>query len=70
MWCGLSSRGLIRPVFFTLSVIGAYYLRMLQNNIIPDITDLHRLEECYFQQDGGGGWHEEQMWSIHLHLQI
>ncbi|GFT11948.1 uncharacterized protein NPIL_602731 [Nephila pilipes] len=52
VWCGLSSRELIRPFFFDATVTGPVYLNLLQQSVIPSIREDFEQENFYFQQDG------------------
>ena len=48
VWCGMTSAGLIGPYFFSDSVTGESYLKMLNDFIWPELMR----RRLYFQQDG------------------
>ena len=52
VWCGLSARGLIGPLFFEGTVTGEAYLVMLRSSILPAIRALHKNSDVFYQQDG------------------
>ena len=52
VWCGLSLRGLIGPLFFQSIITGQVYLDMLRTSILPAIRTLFGNGRFYFQQDG------------------
>ena len=45
VWCGLSSKGLLGPFFFDATVTGPIYLNLLQQSVIPSITEDFEDEE-------------------------
>jgi hypothetical protein len=49
---GVSSRGVVGPFFFEGTVIGAAYLNMLQELIVPAVRQLYGDEDMWYQQDG------------------
>lgn len=51
-WAGISSRGLIGPLFFDGTVNGDNYLHLLQTEVEPVIKRLFPGEPVRFQQDG------------------
>jgi len=52
VWAGMSSNGVIGPVFFERTVTAEVYLQMLQSFAIPEMQSLNNFNELYFQQDG------------------
>ncbi|GFV92937.1 uncharacterized protein TNCV_1693301 [Trichonephila clavipes] len=61
VWVGFTTSTIIGPFFFeemrdsgfvTATVTGERYADMLQNRIIPSLTDKHLLERAIFMQDG------------------
>jgi hypothetical protein len=52
VWCGVSSRGVVGPLFFEGTVTGAAYLNMLQEDIVPAVRQLYGVEDMWYQQDG------------------
>ena len=47
VWCGITSRGLIRPLFFDVTVTGLVYLNMLQQSVMPSIRNVLEDEEFF-----------------------
>jgi hypothetical protein len=45
VWCGVSSRGVVVLFFFEVTVIGAAYLKMLQESIVPVVRQLYGYED-------------------------
>ena len=52
VWAGISSRGLIGPLFFDGNVNGERYLQLLKTEVEPVIRRLFPEEPVHFQQDG------------------
>ena len=52
VWGGISSGGVIGPIFFDGAVNGENYLEMLNNVVLPYLRQREDFNELYFQQDG------------------
>ena len=52
VWGGLSSAGVIGPIFFDGTVNHNNYLRALQDEVVPHIMSLRNANNILFQQDG------------------
>ncbi len=52
VWAGLSSSGIVGPVFFQGNVTGAMYLETLQTAVVPILQQREDFHKLYFQQDG------------------
>ena len=55
VWCGLSSRELIGPLFFVAILTGPVYLNLLQHCLMPSISE--HFEKGYYFQQGGAPTH-------------
>jgi hypothetical protein len=51
LWCSRSSREMLWPFFFQVTVTGTAYLTILEDDIIPCIN-IFSDKDCYFQHDG------------------
>lgn len=53
VWCGIWREGVVGPFFFDSTVTGGTYLKMLEEQILPELETAHMQREvCIFQQDG------------------
>lgn len=53
VWCGIWREGVVGPFFFNSTVTGDTYLKMLEEQILPELeTAAMQREVCIFQQDG------------------
>jgi len=52
VWCGVSSRGIVGPLFFEGTVSVAVYLSVLQEPTAPTAGQLYGDEDMWYQQDG------------------
>src|SRR5579863_532795 len=52
---GISSLGVFGPFFFPNTVTGASFLKVMQEEMMPEIAAKHDLETCWFQLDGAPG---------------
>lgn len=52
VWAGISSSGIMGPIFFEGIVTGAIYLNALRNTIVPQLQLRDDFQTLYFQQDG------------------
>lgn len=52
VWCGLSKKSIIGPIFIHETVKSGVYLNILQNSFIPEIKKFHDWQSFWFQQDG------------------
>lgn len=52
VWCGVMYGKIIGPYFFNANVNQHTYLDMLQNFLMPAVTDEPNFQSVYFQQDG------------------
>jgi hypothetical protein len=63
VWCAISRKIIVGPVFFENTVNSQEYLRILQE-FIPQL-DEEEINECYYQQDGAS-CHTSQFIAPHL----
>ena len=52
VWGGISSSGVLGPIFFDGTVTGDNYLEILMNQVVPQLQQQPNLHDLYFQQDG------------------
>lgn len=53
VWCGISDRGILGPFFIHDIIDSEMYLKLLQDDVIPQLRQRSmRLRDQYFQQDG------------------
>ena len=52
VWAGISSAGIVGPVFFEGAVPGEKYLEKLKTAIVPALKERPDFNSLYFQQDG------------------
>ncbi len=52
VWAGISSTRKIGPIFFDQPVIGTTYLLMLNDDVLPVISQWEEFERLTFQHDG------------------
>ena len=52
VWCGLSAKGIIGPIFIETSIDGEIYHDLLTDQVIPHLQEHNWIEGHYFQQDG------------------
>lgn len=52
VWCAISERGIIGPVFLDQNVNGERYKRMLLEEFIPVAQGMDAIEQFWFMQDG------------------
>lgn len=53
VWCGLWKEGVVGLFFFEGTVTGDAYLRMFEQDVLPELEASHMQREvCIFQQDG------------------
>lgn len=52
VWAGIWSGGVIGPFFFTGTINGARYLKMLEDEIMPEIEAIPNHQELFYMQDG------------------
>ena len=51
-WGGISSSGVLGPIFFDGTVTGEKYLEILKNQVVPQLQQQPNSHDLYFQQDG------------------
>lgn len=51
VWCGLSSMGIIGPIFIDTSITSEVYHELLVDEVLPEI-ERREWSDCYFQHDG------------------
>lgn len=52
VWGGISSSGVLGPIFFDGTVTGDKYLEILMNEVVPQLQQQPNSHELYFHQDG------------------
>lgn len=52
VWCAMSAKGIIGPMFFGETVNGERYRLMLESEFIPTADGLGAIEDFWFMQDG------------------
>ena len=52
VWCALSSKGIVGPIFIEGNVTAPKYKEILENQFIPQAKKLKMVQNCWFMQDG------------------
>lgn len=55
VWCGMTSEFVVGPYFIEGTIDAPTYLKMLKEQLLPDLRRRRVMRKIYFQQDGAPG---------------